>query len=241
MFATPSSETRYKNPRVAICTINPGVLDCSYVESLLAITSEHNKSTRPSAVILKRSGALIQLTRTEVTNEVYSNMEDIEWVFWIDADIQFPSDVIDRLYAVHLESGAPLVGGMYIHPMPDRFKPSVFYYKTTDGHRSMDALTQEEVNSMISQGHRWIYADGVGTGCMMVHRSVLQRMAEAAAAARDIEPWFTVRAFAGVMFGEDLAFCHRARELGFKIAVHLDLELGHVKPVVYKHDRPVVI
>jgi hypothetical protein len=64
--------------------------------------------------------------------------------------------------------------------------------------------------------------DGVGAGCLMVHRHVYQQMEP---------PWFK---FEGS--GEDLYFCRKAKALGFQIALDTSLHLGHVGTRITTHE-----
>lgn len=240
MWAQPDPNTEVDFvPQVMIAMISPGHIVHETTGSLIAITSGRNPN-RPKGVILKRSGALIQWARNESTEEFLRT--DAEWLLWIDSDIQFPPDLIKRLLEVHYESGALIVGGCYVHPMHERMKPSIFFYRNMPGTGpSMEALHMEDMKSMLEQGQTWTYADGTGAGCLMIHRSVLESMKLKAIEMKDGEPWFTVRVMNGVFYGEDLAFCNRARSMGYKIAVRMDLDLGHVKQIVYKpHEQAVI-
>lgn len=232
--------TKSDKARVTIASINPGLVAHEFTTSLLGICSSRNRSTRPSNVILQRSGALIQLTRNEVTERFINQTKD-DWLLWIDSDIEFPPNLIDLLLETSAEAQSMIVGGMYIHPMPERMKPSAFFYRTNEHGKYMDALQMEDINSFREQGMKWIFVDGTGAGCMLIHRQALLAMYETASRIKDLEPWFTCRVINGVFYGEDLAFCHRARELGMKIAVRFDIPLGHVKAVIYKTDSPQVI
>jgi hypothetical protein len=72
--------------------------------------------------------------------------------------------------------------------------------------------------------------DAAGTGCLLIHRSVLE------AIQADADPhqgkdwcWFWDGPINGEWIGEDLQFCRRVRSLGFPIYVHTGAILPHSK------------
>lgn len=68
--------------------------------------------------------------------------------------------------------------------------------------------------------------DGVGTGCILIHRDVFT------SPNLQSGPFSTPRDDRGmVVNGEDLAFCHRARQAGFKIFTHYDYPCDHFKEI----------
>jgi hypothetical protein len=72
--------------------------------------------------------------------------------------------------------------------------------------------------------------DAAGTGCLMVHRSVLEKMREVADPNQGKDwCWFWDGPVAGEWIGEDLLFCRRAKALGFKIHVNTAAVLPHQK------------
>lgn len=228
-------------PSVALAMINPGKVTHETFESFVKILSRKNEAIRPSMILTKRSGALIQIARNEIVREFLSN-EDMEWLLWVDSDIEFPPDIINKLLEVYYESGAKVIGGMYIHPMAERMKPSVFYFRSSPQGLTMEALHLDDVKSMINSGTKWVYCDGTGAGCLLVHRDIYQKMLEKAENDNDGEPFFAFRFIQQVFYGEDLFFCYKVRQiLNEKIAVRLDVNLGHVKDVIYRPDAPRVL
>jgi hypothetical protein len=73
-----------------------------------------------------------------------------------------------------------------------------------------------------------IQIDAAGTGCLLVHRSVLEAIQAAAEPAEgDAWCWFRDLPFEGNWLGEDLYFCRRVRALGFPIFGHTGAILPH--------------
>lgn len=140
-----------------------------------------------------------------------------------DCDMQFGMEDIERL----LGRGHPLIGGLYhkrmksdspiyvLNPLPGRtFNPS-------------DWEVQE------------VYE--VGTGFMLIHRTVLEKIRDANPGIEYIEDgtgkrrwdFFTTGVFNGRFLTGDWAICKRWRDLGGKVFVDCGRKLPHHGKAVY--------
>jgi len=68
------------------------------------------------------------------------------------------------------------------------------------------------------QKNRIIEVDGIGFGLVLIKRRVFEKIPP---------PWFH-REYKGEIIGEDLYFCRKAKDYGFKIYIHSGVELGHL-------------
>jgi hypothetical protein len=76
----------------------------------------------------------------------------------------------------------------------------------------------------------------VGTGVMLIKREVFQGMSE---------PWFDMpwqydnRGY----MGEDVFFCKKAQELGFKVYIDHDVskEIGHIGTFEFRHEHTWIV
>jgi hypothetical protein len=76
----------------------------------------------------------------------------------------------------------------------------------------------------------------IGTGIMLIKKEVFQNMSE---------PWFDMPWQVGKRgyMGEDVFFCKKAQELGFKVYIDHDVskEIGHIGTFEFKHDHTWVM
>lgn len=118
---------------------------------------------------------------------------------FIDADMRFPEDTVDRLLASQVE----IVAANYVQrTMPE------WWVARTDG------------VSVSSVGQRGLEAvDSVGCGVMCLARSVFDTVPS---------PWFSTPYNGQDHTGEDVYFCHRARAHGLSVWIDHDLS-QHVR------------
>jgi hypothetical protein len=78
--------------------------------------------------------------------------------------------------------------------------------------------------------NRLFQIDACGTGCVLIHRSVLEKMREYADPNQGTDwCWFWDGPINGNWISEDLLFSRRIRQLGFPIYVHTGAVLPHQK------------
>lgn len=151
------------------------------------------------------------------------------WLWWIDTDMGFLPDTVDRLLEVADPTERPIVGALCFanretenDGMGGRrsvVTPVVLDWKTIDGESGFDV--------------RWDYprdtvtrVDGVGMACVLIHRSVLERI------RNEFGPNWYSRArnpSTNTLISEDLSFCVRASALEVPIHVHTGVKTTHAK------------
>lgn len=175
--------------------------------------------------------------------EQFLNEKTAEWLFWIDTDMGFAPDTVDRLVEVADPVERPIVGGL------------CFTQRETDddglgGWRTAGAPTVFDwVHTEDQQGFaiRWDYAQdavvqcaGTGSACILIHRSVFEKIFE-----KYGRSWYD-RAYNSSMkqeTSEDLSFCMRAISLNIPVHVHTGVKTSHQKTVwlsenEYRAQRP---
>jgi GT2 family glycosyltransferase len=152
-----------------------------------------------------------------------------EWLWWIDTDMGFAADTVEQLLAAADPVERPIVGALCFanretenDGMGGRrsvVTPVVLDWKTIDGESGYDV--------------RWDYprdtvtrVDGVGMACVLIHRSVLERI------QAEFGPNWYSRArnpSTNSLISEDLSFCVRANALSIPIHVHTGVKTTHAK------------
>jgi len=168
---------------------------------------------------IDRSTAILLRARTDLVHDFLKL--DADWAWLVDDDMTFAPDIVDRLVEAAHPSERPIVGGLcfaYMRDQSRRFWPTL--YAWIPGTEGMRRLTQYP-------GDRLIQVAGTGAACLLVHRTVFEKIAERFPGPR---PWFAeTETSDGDILSEDLTFCLRAQACGFPVHVHTGIKLGHIK------------
>jgi GT2 family glycosyltransferase len=152
-----------------------------------------------------------------------------DWLFWCDTDMGFAADTVDRLMEAADPAERPVVGALcFANREVD-----------DDGMGGKRALAAPVIMHWAKHGEefgfdtQWDYprdalvrCDGVGSACILIHRSVFEKVAEAYGPkwyARSVNP------STGELAGEDLSFCARLMSLGIPVHVHTGVKTTHAK------------
>lgn len=143
-------------------------------------------------------------------------LTDAEWFLGIDTDQYWAPEDLRRLLDAADPVRRPIIGGLVFADQGGQLFPTM--YKLGDEGSFHVALDYPR-DSIVE-------VDGTGAAFIMIHRRVIERMATK---YPEPFPWYQETVVNGVDRGEDLTFCTRARELGYKIFVHTGVKVGHVK------------
>ena len=134
---------------------------------------------------------------------------DVDRILWLDSDMVFPENTMEMLNA-DLDEGWDIVTGLYFTRKPP-VRPLIS--KTLD-------IKQEAVSFMDYPKDSVFPIAACGFGCVMMRTDILRQMQE---------PPFNL--FPGV--GEDYSFCHRANQLGAKMACDSRVKAGHIGNMIF--------
>jgi hypothetical protein len=154
-----------------------------------------------------------------------------EWLMWIDTDMGFAPDSIDRLVDaadpvtrpvvgglafMMREVGPDGLGGMQVQPMP-----TLFEWTTVNGVNGFQVMHDFPKNSLVEVA-------ATGSAFVLIHRSALERVA-----AELGRSWYSpvYNEGAGMWISEDLSFCTRLGALEIPIHVHTGVRTSHLKPL----------
>lgn len=165
--------------------------------------------TKPNDCVLAMNpGSLVYTSREKLAMMAIEN--EAKYVFWMDSDMQFPQDCLIRMIDTLERNNLDMLTGLYFRRVPP-YSPVLFDRLEMDHNECKWSEFEEIPNEIFEVG-------GCGFGCVLVKTDVL----------------FNVLAAYGTMFtpigrnGEDVAFCIRARECGFKIHCDPSIICGHV-------------
>jgi hypothetical protein len=156
-----------------------------------------------------------------VLTDLALKVPEVTHLLWIDDDMVFDPDALDRLLAHDL----PIVGGL-CHNRRHPYNP---------------ILMRRPPDSATGPGYGYVYdyeaetdarglieVDATGGAFILVKREVYERIA--LGLKKDEGPYTKNEG------GEDVTFCERAKSLGYSIFVDTTLDIGHVGEVVVNSD-----
>jgi hypothetical protein len=149
----------------------------------------------------------------------YLDEHDADWLWFIDTDMTFPPEIVDRLVHSAHPRDRPIMGALCFS-ITDDFKAAPTIYVVRP---------DQKIGRVLDYPRNQIVRAWTGTGCLLIHRDVLERMRE-----KWPKPWewFVHAQIGDEMVGEDITFCARAEELGIPVHVDTSIKCGHEKPVV---------
>ena len=162
----------------------------------------------------RNPGSLVYVSRNALSEVAIS--EGFDFVLWIDSDMVFEPDLMQRLMA-RMDEGHDIVAPIcFRRKVP--FTPVI--YKTIKL-----GLTPDE---NIVNGYKdyprdsFFEVDACGFGCVMIRVSALKKVLDEQKALFSPLP----------QFGEDISFCLRAKRSGFKIYCDSSIKVGHISQTV---------
>ncbi len=205
--------------KVMIGIITAGSLDIKCVQSLIATAQ-----LEAAEIEIQQNGPYLDMARNKMVDifradERYS---DCDRLLFVDSDIGFDPAHIQTL----VETDLPIVAGVYHSLFETGIHPVVYEWTVNDdGVKVM--LPLQHWNR--PEGEILVPVEGVGTGFLMIHRSVFERFLEVYSPPT---AWFANEIVDGVELGEDLGFCYRAAQLGIPIIVDRRVQVSHSKGIV---------
>jgi cellulose synthase/poly-beta-1,6-N-acetylglucosamine synthase-like glycosyltransferase len=128
-----------------------------------------------------------------------------DYIFFIDADNTFKKDTLIKL----VDAKKPIVSGLYFQ----RSKP---YYPVAfkNNKRGVAEFVTDYKQNKLQ------VVDYVGAGCLLIKYKVLHKM--------KYPQWYIHRNKSRTTIGEDIVFCAKLKNKGYKIWLHAGVIAGHI-------------
>lgn len=219
--------------KVWMSTPNPGLVRMEYMYSVVNAkgwdAQIHGILKGPH--LLTASGVMGIYRNMAV--ETFLAQPDIPWMLCIDSDIFFDETAPYQILETALAHNAKIVTGAYVLPQDGGLNVSIFNKKRDPNNGLLRAMPTP-LSEMPTED--LITADACGAGFLLIHRDVFHHF------LRHFPPqhcWFAEEVIGGVISGEDLTFCDRARSLGYEILFDLSIKLGHLKTLMLTTDTKI--
>lgn len=212
------------NGKVAIAYLHNTEVGAHFMASMIDLLVRESGTGRIGARLARFSGANVSHGRNQIVG-MFLDTEH-EWLLTLDTDIQFPADLVERLLEQADATERPVVAGLYFGSSEGQLWPLLYQFADApDQPSGVQTMRLGEYPKELMQ------VVATGAGCMLIHRSVLEEMRDAA--FDEAFPYYQETGYInGKVTGEDVTFCLRVQKLGHPVYVDTRIELGHVKPMV---------
>jgi len=170
--------------------------------------------------------------------QVFLDATQGEWLWFVDTDMGFAADTVDRLLASADPVGRPVMGALCFAQRrvsrtelrAERFGivPTLYRYLEDGGEVGFAAMPDWPRGEVVQVG-------GTGAACLLIHRSALVTIRE-----RRGDEWFTLIQHPHGLgdgrprtFSEDFSFCVRLASVGIPVHVDTSVATTHHKGGVF--------
>jgi hypothetical protein len=251
----PEAREAFSRPGDRVCIGVPH-LDTAgwgFVESVLRMIAYdkqhgdhlmHNSGIMNAGALAAVWGRSVELSHARNTAAAAFLASEADWLFWIDSDIGFEPNALERLLAVADPDTAPIVGGLafvegdYTHDfhggLRSSLAPTLYDWSWVEpntgmpGAYKLTSRSEWPANQVTRVG-------ATGTGLLLTHRSVYEKIS-AWLLEQGAPPhiWFErIPGPDGEKCGEDISFCLRAHQVGLPVLVHTGVTTMHQKTTWY--------
>jgi GT2 family glycosyltransferase len=232
MAGSPKPGGRPPAEAVTIAYIHSTEVAYSWVHSLIQLlVADLAESKRVAAggfiAMSCNAGQIVESRNRSV--EVFLAEDKADWLLWLDTDMGFLPDLVERLIESADPVERPIVGALCFSQRqisPDDFggrntiaTPTIFDWVERGGLEGFDIRYDYPPASMVR-------CSGTGSAAILIHRSVFEAI-QREHGNRWYEP---IQAVEGRV-GEDLSFCIRATALDFPIYVNTAIRTTHQKTI----------
>jgi hypothetical protein len=224
--------------KVVVAYCHPGGIHASFHESLLDLLvydmAHYRRIVNGGGRLAYQASANLAGPRNDVVKKFLAG-SDADWLWFLDVDMVFLPDTLERLLEFADEEKAPVVGGLCFSIDQGRLFPTMY------------GLRGSEDSPEVIRFHEWppdsmFQVAATGTGCLLIHRKVFERIRDFTPPGSDVAgfnaafPWFQETTHDNRPVGEDVTFCWRAGLCEIPVFVNTGVHIGHVKERVLDVD-----
>lgn len=218
--------------KVVVAYLHPGTVNGAFMESLLNLLvydmAFHRRVVDGGGRLATQASANLAGPRNSVVKQFLA-FGEADWLWFVDSDMTFEPDTLERLLQYADPDKAPIVGGLCFAFDEGRVVPTLY------------DLVGDEDSVQVVRYNEWppdamMQVAATGTGCMLIHKSVLEAVRDFVPPAKPNQvgfnmayPWFQETDHDGKPVGEDITFCWRAGICGKSVYVNTAVHIGHVK------------
>jgi hypothetical protein len=153
-------------------------------------------------------------------NDIVKSMRG-EWVFMLDADLEFDPDVLERMLHIMEKYDTPVLTGLYVHKKYPHF-PVLYSHNDQRG--------VYEIIAKWDEGAEFFQVDAAGAGCLLIKKFVFDLIWE----KLNQDPFDVMN-----KNGEDMSFFNRLREIGVGVYCAPQVRFSHlaINPLEYDDRR----
>jgi hypothetical protein len=208
--------------------IHGGTVRAEFMASVLNLLSGPGRTSLVGGVVDGSAGPLIAMARNMLVTRFLAS--DLEWLWFVDSDIVFTTATLETLHEAADPGSRPVMTALYWVLAGGGTQAPAAYTAgpDPDGNLLFSALKEWDPGAVTE-------VDGCGAGCLLIHRTVLEKL-QAADGGRPW--WFRELTIGPKEVGEDLSFCARLARESVPLHLHAGVEVGHVKAVQLGTVRP---
>lgn len=167
-----------------------------------------------------KKGSMIFDSRNEVAVDAIT--QEADRVLWIDSDMRFSNDLMERMSA-RLDEGCEMVCGLFfkrvLPTMPVIYKRLLPPSEFPDGRKIKQVMAYTDYPK-----DELFEVQGCGFGAVMMTKQLI----------KDVWDTYNQPPFIPMDWcGEDMAFCYKVREMGRKIWCDSSIKVGHIGQVEF--------
>lgn len=165
------------------------------------------------------AGYTVGIARNALTD--YSLKKEYDYTLWVDADIVLPKNFLVKMLAIMKEKKDAFLACGYYNKKIIGATITELYGYTEDG----KAIQNIKEQVLPKEG---VYeVQGCGLGCSLVKNSVMKEVLD------KYKMCFEYRQHPGVLVSEDLDFCNKSKELGYKMYADVSMKCLHIGKTVF--------